>query len=169
MNHRNNLNNQNPQEHSPSQYIHKRHNVSILLYHLVCPTKYRRAVVDQAVEGVLRDVCLDISNRYEITFLEIGADNDHVHFLIQSVPTYSPTRIARTVKSITAREIFRRLPQVKKSLWGSAFWTSGFFISTVGRHGNEAVIRRYVQGQGVEPQYQVLHAQQLDLFDEVGE
>jgi REP element-mobilizing transposase RayT len=148
-----------------SQYIHKSHNVSILLYHLVCPTKYRRAVVDERVSRVLRDICLDIADRYEITFLEIGTDKDHVHFLIQSVPTYSPTQIARTLKSITGREILRRLPSLKKSLWGGAFWTSGFFVSTVGRHGNEAVIRDYVQKQGTEPEYQVLHVQQLELFD----
>ena len=57
---------------------------------ITCPTKYRRAVVDERVSGVLRDICLDRADRYEITFLEIGTDKDtdtdHVHFLIQSVP-----------------------------------------------------------------------------------
>ncbi len=48
-----------------SEYIHKSHNVSALLYHAVCPTKYRRAVITDEVEAVLRRVCLDISNRYE--------------------------------------------------------------------------------------------------------
>jgi putative transposase len=154
-----------------STYIHKSHNVSLLLYHLVCPTKYRRAVVNQNVEAVLRDACLDIAERYEIAFLEIGTDKDHVHFLIQSVPTYSPSRIARIVKSLTAREVFARVPSVKKSLWGGSFWISGFFINTVGRHGSEDVIRRYVQnqgsGQGSGQVYQVVHAQQLNLFDEL--
>ena len=84
-----------------SEHIHKRHNVSALLYHAVCPTKYRRAVITEEVEAVLRRVCFDISNRYEITFLEIGADSDHVHFLVQSVPTYTPKKIVRTIKSIT--------------------------------------------------------------------
>ena len=148
-----------------SRYIHKSHNVSLLLYHLVCPTKYRRAVVDEAVEQALRSVCLDIADRYEIVFLEIGADKDHVHFLVQSVPTYSPTQIARTVKSLTAREVFRRVPAVKKALWGGAFWTSGFFINTVGKHGSESVIRRYVQEQGNEAEYEVLHTQPMNLFD----
>jgi REP element-mobilizing transposase RayT len=89
-------------------------------------------VVDERVSRVLRDICLDIADRYEITFLEIGTDKDHVHFLIQSVPTYSPTQVDRTLKSIMGREILRRLPSLKKSLWGGAFWTSGFFVSTVG-------------------------------------
>lgn len=104
-----------------SGYIHKSHNVSVLLYHAVCPTKYRRAVITDEVDAVLRRVCVDISNRYEITLLEIGADQDHVHFLIQSVPMYGPKKIVQTIKSLTAREVLRRVPSVKAQLWGGAF------------------------------------------------
>ena len=108
-----------------SIYIHKSHNVSVLLYHLVCPAKYRRVVfVGEVgeVDEVLKDVCLEIAKRYEITFLEIGTDREHVHFLVQSVPTYSPTKIVRTIKSITAREVFARLPSflLSKSSCGVA-------------------------------------------------
>ena len=147
-----------------SSYIHKSHNVSVLLYHAVCPAKYRRVVFDSRVDEVLKEICLEIAARYEITFLEIGTDRDHVHFLLQSVPTYSPTRIVQMVKSITAREMFRREPSVKKQLWGGAFWSSGFFINTVGRHGSEEAIRRYVQEQGTDKDYTTLYAQQMELF-----
>jgi len=68
-----------------STFIRKSHNVSVLLYHLVCGSKYRRAVFNAAVDPALKDVCLEISVRYEITFLEIGADRDHVHFLIMCI------------------------------------------------------------------------------------
>lgn len=128
-----------------SRFVHKSHNVSVLLDHLVCPSKYRRAVFDDLVDAVLREVCLEIALRYEITFLEIGCDGDHVHFLVQSVPTYSPTKIVRTIKSLTAREIFARCPHVKKKLWGGQFWSDGDFISTVGRHANEDTIGDYVR------------------------
>ena len=83
--------------------------------------------------------------RYEIEFIEIGADNDHVHFLVQSVPTMSPTQIIMKIKSITAIRIFKKLPLLKKELWGGAFWSSGFFVSTVGRYADENVIRNYVR------------------------
>ncbi len=149
----------------PSTYVHKSHNVSLLIYHLVCPTKYRRVVLDSQVDAVLTQVCLEIAERYEIAFLEIGTDRDHVHFLLQSVPTLSPTQIARTVKSLTARELLRRLPSVRRNLWSGAFWSSGYFMNTVGRHGNEETLRRYVQEQGREQEYQCLHAQQLGLFE----
>jgi REP element-mobilizing transposase RayT len=96
-----------------SKLIRKSQNVSILLYHFVCPAKYRRAVFDEHVDEVLMEVCLEIAKRYHIEFIEIGTDKDHVHFLIQSVPTYSPKKIIQTVKSLTAREIFKRAPEVK--------------------------------------------------------
>ena len=152
-----------------SEHIHKSHNVTALLYHLVCPTKYRRAVITDEVDEVLRGVCFDISNRCEITFLEIGADHDHVHFLVQSVPSYSPTRLVTIIKSLTAREVFRRVPSVKAQLWGGAFWSSGYYANTyantVGRHGSEATIRDYIAGQGRQSEYRQMHTQQLDLFE----
>jgi putative transposase len=146
-----------------SSYIHKSHNVTVLLYHLVFPAKYRRAVIDPEVDQILRNVCLDIEARYEIKFLEIGTDKDHVHFLVQSVPMYSVKKIVQVIKSITAREVFQRCPQVKKRLWGGEFWSDGYFASTVGKHGDEAKIGRYVQSQGQV--YKKIHEdKQLSLF-----
>ena len=104
-----------------SEYIHKSHNVSVLIYHFVCPAKYRRVIFSEEVDGMQKDICLEISKRYEIAFLEIGTDKDHVHFLVQSVPSYSPTKIVKSIKSITEREIFKRFPSVKKQLWGGEF------------------------------------------------
>ena len=147
-----------------SRLIKKKHNVSILVYHFVCPAKYRRVVFDEVIDQVLKEVCLEISERYEIEFIEIGTDRDHVHFLIQSVPTYSVTRIIRTVKSLTAREVFKRVPRVKKQLWGGEFWSDGYYVSTVGRHGSEQVIQRYVKEQGQQTEYKQLYAQQLRLL-----
>jgi REP element-mobilizing transposase RayT len=134
------------------------------MYHIVCPAKYRRAVFTTPVDQKLKEVCLGISKRHEITFLEIGTDQDHVHFLVQSVPMLSPKRIVQIIKSITAREIFRACPEVKKQLWGGEFWTDGYFISTVGQHGNEDVIKKYIQNQGAEVEYEQLYEEQLNLF-----
>lgn len=142
-----------------SQPIFKTHNVSILLYHIVCPAKYRRAIFDDLVTEELKEICRDIQDRYEIEFLEIGTDSNHVHFLVQSVPSYSPKKIVQTIKSITARELFQRCPQIKEQLWGGALWTEGYFVSTVGQHGTEAVIAKYVREQGGQSE-----TTQLNLF-----
>ncbi|MGI9538035.1 MAG: IS200/IS605 family transposase [Desulfocapsaceae bacterium] len=152
-----------------AELIRKSHNVSILMYHFVCVAKYRRLVISDEVDHVLRDVCEEISKRFEMRFLEIGTDGDHVHFLIQSVPSYSAPHIVRKLKSITAREIFSRVPEVKKQLWGGEFWTDGYFVSTVGEHANEDVIRAYIQKHGDTEEYNQLHKEevshkQLTLF-----
>ena len=149
---------------SESKYIHKSHNVSVLMYHLVSSAKYRRVIFDDEVDSVLKDICEEIEKRYEIRFLEIGADRDHVHFLIQSVPMYSPTKIAKTVKSLTAKGVFKAVPGVRKKLWGGEFWGKGFFINTVGQHGCESTIANYVRNQGAESEYKLLHKAQM-TFD----
>lgn len=104
-----------------SELIRKQHNVSILLYHIVCPAKYRKAIFTAEVDEKLKEICEDIALRYEIEFLEIGTDEDHVHFFVQSVPMYSPKKIVQIIKSITAREIFRQMPEVKNSYGADSF------------------------------------------------
>jgi len=129
----------------------------------VCPAKYRRKVFLEDVAKSLKEVCIGIGDRYEVNFVEIGVDEDHVHFLIQSVPMMQPNRIVQIIKSITAREIFKRHPEVRKQLWGGNIWTSGYYVNTVGRYGNEEVIKKYVKEQGRE--YHQIYRAQLSLFD----
>jgi REP element-mobilizing transposase RayT len=131
-----------------SEYIYKAHNVSVLIYHIVCPAKYRRVVISDEVDKTLRETCEGIEKRYEIKFLEVGVEGDHVHLLVQSVPTYSPTKIVRKIKSITAKEIFKKHPEVKEKLWGGEFWSDGHYVSTVGKYGNEETITNYVKARG---------------------
>jgi REP element-mobilizing transposase RayT len=107
--------------------------VSVLLYHLLCPAKYRRVVFTEEVDKHLKTVCLEISKRYEVQFVEIGTDRDHAHCLVQSVPMYSASRIAQIVKSVTAREIFKLAPSVKKQLWGREFWSKDCFVKPLTR------------------------------------
>ena len=148
-----------------SEHIHKKHNKSLLLYHLVCPIKYRRSILSETFENSLVEVCKNISQRYEIHFVEIGVDDNHVHFLIQSVPMLSVKAIVQAVKSITAKELFRLHPEVKQKLLGGQFWTEGYYLNTVGQYANEDVIQRYIQEQGNENVYKKLHTNQLSLFE----
>ena len=121
--------------------------------------------MSEAVEKSLVEVCVNIQNRFEIHFIEIGADNNHVHFLIQSVPMMSAKQITQTVKSITAKELFRLHPEVKHQLWGGQFWSDGYYINTVGQYGNEEVIQKYIHEQGGDIKgYKNFHKNQLSLF-----
>ena len=139
--------------------------MNVLLYHLVCVAKGRNKILPKRADGILKEICLDIAMRYEIHFIEIGADVDHVHFLIQTIPTISPSKLAQTVKSITARELKKRMPEIRDQLWGAAVWTSGYFINTVGAAGTENVIASYVRNQGSKQvKYTKIHTDQLKLL-----
>lgn len=79
------------------------------------------------------------------------------------MPGYSVTKVVTLIKSPSAKEIFRRVPQVKEQLWGGELWTDGYYASTVGKHGNETMIGKYVKQQGEA--YQKLYTKhQLALF-----
>ena len=107
---------------------------------------------------------MDISERYDVHFIEIGYESNHVHFLVQSVANYSVSRMIAMIKSITAKQLFQRFPEIKVKLWGGKFWTSGFYVNTVGQYSNEEVIREYVKNQGMEKEYRKVHSNQLTLF-----
>jgi len=121
-------------------------------------------VIDNKVDTAIRDICLEIQKRYEIHFVEIGTDRDHVHFLVQSVPSNSVTKLVTMIKSITARHVLKSMPELKKELWGAHLWTSGLYASTVGKKGNETTIIKYVKEQGRTNEYEQLHRDQLSLL-----
>lgn len=144
-------------------HIFKRHNKTLLLYHIVFPVKYRNSVINEEVGAGFKEICIELSRRYETHFLEIGYEDNHVHFLIQSVPNLSISEICMKVKSITVKEIFKRFPEVKAKLWGGNFWTSGYYANTVGQYGNTDVNKKYIENQGKEKEYQKVHEAQFTL------
>ncbi len=146
-----------------AKHITKSHNRTLLIYHLVCPVKYRRDIFTDDVTQTLKSVCLEFAPAYHIRFLEIGADNDHVHFLIQTIPNICFSDIVKKIKSITAKQIFKTHPEVKMALWGGSLWTSGYYVNTVGQYGNLEMIKNYVKNQGIEG-YEQLHQEQPTLF-----
>lgn len=133
----------------------KPHNKTLFIYHLVCPVKYRRDVFTEAVSLSLKKVCLEFGPAYEIYFLEIGIDEDHVHFLIQTIPNNRFSDMVKKIKSITAKHIFKQHPEVKTKLWGGKFWTQGCYANTVGNASMD-IITNYVKKQGYS-QYKQLH------------
>jgi REP element-mobilizing transposase RayT len=125
------------------------HNAYEILYHFVTPVKYRKALFGVSDRShTLLSVCKEIEERFEIIFDQVGIDANHVHFLLSAAPKFSPSKIIQIVKSITARELFRKYPDLKKELWGGEFWSDGFYVATVSEHGNKDVIRGYLRKQG---------------------
>jgi REP element-mobilizing transposase RayT len=99
------------------RHLRKSHNVTLLLYHIVFPAKYRREVFTKEVDETIKNTCVEIEKKYEMKFREIGTDVDHIHLLVQGIPDMSLTKMIRIIKSITGREVFEKNPEVKKRLW----------------------------------------------------
>jgi putative transposase len=90
---------------------------------------------------------------------EIGCDQNHIHLLCNFHPKYSVGQVVRIYKSITAKELFSKFPELKKELWGGEFWSDGYYVGTVGERGNWTVVEKYIKDQGYKPE-----AVQLRLF-----
>ena len=134
-------------------------------YHLVFPVKYRKALISKTVEVELVRIGHEIEERYGLEIEQMGADTDHIHLLCSAHPKYSPGQIVRLYKSVTARELFKALPQLKKELWGGEFWTDGYYVATVGERGDWAKVLAYKVLAYVAGQGQPVAPTQLRLFD----
>ena len=117
-------------------------------YHIVFPVKYRKALLSDDIAKTIKEISKRITERYELEIEQVGCDEDHIHLLISIHPKYSVGQFVRLYKSITAKQIFLKFPEVKKDLWGGEFWTDGYYVATVGEKGNWSVVERYVKNQG---------------------
>jgi putative transposase len=124
------------------------HNVYTAHYHLVFPVKYRKALLSDHVAKAILEIAKEIEERYEIEFEKIGTDGDHIHILCSFHPKYSGSTIVGRFKSITARELFQRFPELRRDLWKGEFWSDGFYLATVSERGNWQTVERYVAQQG---------------------
>ena len=129
-------------------------------YQPVFPVKYRKALLDEMVAKIIEETAECIQQRYAIEMEALGMDKDHIHLLFSAHPKISPGEIVCIFKSITAREIFRRYPQIKQELWGGEFWSDGYYAATVGERGDWPQIENYIQKQGEPKEY----LKQIRLF-----
>ena len=107
-------------------------------------------MLSDEITSAIKSIADEIGERYEIEFEQLGCDKNHIHILCSFHPKYSIGEVVRKFKSITARELFKRFPLLKKELWGGEFWSDGYYVSTVGEGGNWRVVERYVKNQGKE-------------------
>ena len=117
-------------------------------YHIVFPVKYRKALLENHIREAILEIAKEIEIRYEINFENIGTDGDHIHILCSFHTKYSGLEIVGMFKIITARELFKRFPKLRKSLWGGEFWSDGYYLATVSERGNWQVVMKYVENQG---------------------
>ena len=124
------------------------HNVYDSHYHLVFPVKYRKPLLTAKVPKAISEIAQEIGERYDLEFEKVGYDLNHIHILCSLPPKYGGSEVVRIFKSITARQLFLRFPELKKELWGGEFWSDGFYLATVSERGNWRVVENYVANQG---------------------
>ena len=128
-------------------------------YHIVFPVKYRKSLLHPEITAEIKTLAMEIGERYEIEFEQIGCDKNHIHILCSFHPKYSIGEVVRKFKSITARELFKKFPELKKDLWGGEYWSDGYYVATVGEKGSWNVVEKYVRDQGKK-----IEAEQLRLL-----
>ena len=114
-------------------------------YHLVWAPKYRKWVLKEKVRDTTKEIFQEILAARDCEVVEIEIAEDHVHIFTSIPPKYSIGEIVRVLKSVSAKEIFRRYPEVKRELWGGEFWEDGYFVRTVGDKVTSDTIQQYLQ------------------------
>jgi len=114
-------------------------------YHLVWAPKYRKWVLENKVRDSVKELFEDILAARDCEVLEMEIAEDHVHIFTSIPPKYSVGEMVRVLKSVSAKEIFLRHPEVKRELWGGEFWEDGYFVRTVGDKVTSDTIKKYIQ------------------------
>jgi putative transposase len=130
-----------------TEYKSTSHVKYLCQYHIIFCPKFRFKVLNKEVKGEFLTILKEISERYSYEVLETEVMPDHVHLFLGCKPTVAPMDMVRTIKSITAVQLFKRIPKLKQfySRCGS-LWFRGSFVSTIGKV-SEATIRRYIKEQ----------------------
>jgi putative transposase len=130
---------------------------------MVMCVKYRKQMLrGKEYQTTLVTALREIGRRYEYEIEQIGTDGDHVHVFVGVAGRWAPSRVMQVLKSLSAREMFRAHPEIRKVLWGGEFWSDGGYIGTVGEGTTEELVKKYIQQQG-SPQEKALY-RQLALF-----
>jgi len=137
-----------------------RHAVYDLKYHLVWVPKYRKNIFDDEIRESVKEVFQKIAEEYEFEIDTMEVMEDHVHVFIEAPPRYSPSQIVQIIKSMSAREIFKKYPKLRKQLWAHELWNDGYFVRSVGDKVTADIIRKYIKYQTHE-----IQASQLKMFE----
>ena len=122
-----------------------KHAVYGLKYHFVWIPKYRKGILTEEVAEYAKLVFHRIAEEYDMIIDTMGIVGDHVHIFLEAPPRLSPSRIVQILKSLSARELFRQFPRLRKELWAGELWSDGYFVRAVGDEVTSDVIRRYIE------------------------
>jgi len=126
-------------------------------YHMVFVLKYRKCLIDSKIFDHIIQILSDISERYYLNFQAVGCERNHLHILVEAAPRYSPSEVMQICKSITAKQLFKKFPELEEELWGGHLWSEGGHIDTVGDGYDVKAMEQYIKKQGVSASQMKLH------------
>mgnify|MGYP001595728662 CR=1 FL=1 len=140
------------------------HHVYYAKYHYVWTPKYRHPVFQEPYRTTLKEIIMKTGYDYDITVHELEIPSDHVHALVSFPPPMSISHCLRILKSISAREFFKRYPDIKqKYFWGGKLWSPSYYVETIGDR-NERAIASYIKHQLQAEERHLQQLKQLKLF-----
>jgi putative transposase len=116
-----------------------------LKYRFVWIPKYRKKLLTEEVPEYIGKIFQQMAEGYEWEIEEMAIETKHIHLFIHEPPKYSPAKVVQIVKSISAREIFRRYPEIREQLWAGEIWSDGYFVRSVGDKITTEVIKNYIR------------------------
>ena len=124
-------------------YQHERHNVHLVVNHLIWCPKRRRKVLVGAIKARLEQLMREVASEHGCSFLELAIQPDHVYVFLRGDPYTAPSDIARLMKGRSSRVLREEFPELLKL---PSLWTQSFFVSTAGNVSHE-IIQRYIERQ----------------------
>ena len=127
-----------------------KHAVYELKYHVVWVPKYRAYILGGEVSRYLKEVFSRIAEEYGFNIDTMEVMEDHVHIFIEAPPACSPAQVVQIMKSISARELYKKFPEMRKAMWSGKIWNEGYFVRSVGDKVTSEIIRKYIKYQRQE-------------------
>ena len=132
---------------SDEQYHNASHCKYLTQYHIIWCPKFRFTVLQNGADEKLKEILRNICNKYHYEIKALEVMPDHIHIFVDCPQTVAPCDIVRTLKSISAIEMFKTFPQLKAFYARcGVLWSRGYFISTVG-HISESTVGKYIEEQ----------------------
>lgn len=129
------------------QYHSASHCKYLVQYHIIWCPKFRFSVLKGDVEFKLKEILQQICDKYSYGIKALEIMPDHIHIFLDCPQTVAPCDVARTLKSISAVEMFKSFPKLKRFYTHcGVLWSRGYFISTVG-HISESTVIKYIEEQ----------------------
>ena len=135
-----------------SQYYYQIHGIPIqyhIHYMIVCKYKKKLLGFETDIQYDIKQFSYEICQRHSVIIRYMETDKDHIHYMIETEPTMSISKIVNLMKSYTTYHIWKRYPQyLRKQFWKEhTFWTDGYFACSVG-NVSEEMLKRYIENQG---------------------